>query len=340
MSETPEQRPPAGIDEPPVDPLHDTQPRAISLEARLAAEEPPVESLDDTAEYRPRAAIGRVLMLAAVMSGAVCLCLVLVGLAGFAGYRDGLATNDARITQTLATGIAEQYDAGVTDLAQGYPELAEARFAWIVETIQAPTQYARDSRVQLALARTVAAFTPTPTITPTLTPSPSPSPTSMPTAETLPAATETPSGSDPAYLYRQAELSMAVFKYEDAIEWLDALQALAPDHRAAEVNAMLMDALTKQGKIYLYGWNEDGEDRLMRGVLLIRRAEEIGTVEPRDLVGQADFVEMYINARNYVNGGQYAAAIPVLEQLCNWNCGWGYQGVTVRDLLDKAQAGS
>ncbi|MBN1678947.1 MAG: hypothetical protein JW966_01560 [Anaerolineae bacterium] len=323
------------IEEPPVDPLHDTQPR-------------PPQEMQQPMQQQPRSS-AHPLLLATVFFGTICLCVMLVGLAGFAGYRDGLATNDARITQTLATGIAEQYEAGITDLAQGYPELAEARFAWIVETIQAPPQYARDSRVQLALARTIAAYTPTPlatappAATATATPSPSPAVSATPTPPpppTEPAATNTLSPTDPAHLYNQADISMRVFRYEDAIEWLDLLRSLAPDYRAAEVQAMLMEALTEQGKAYLRGWNEDGEDKLMRGVLLIYRADDIGTVEPSTLLGEAYFVENYVNARNYVNGRQYALALPVLTELCNINCGWGYRGITVRDLLDRANAGS
>jgi hypothetical protein len=92
----------------------------------LAAEEPPLTALVDTAEMRAAPAPARALLLAVVMLGTVCLCLALVSLASFAGYRDGLATNDVRITQTLATGIAEQYATGVADLEQGYAELAAA----------------------------------------------------------------------------------------------------------------------------------------------------------------------------------------------------------------------
>jgi hypothetical protein len=102
---------------------------------------------------------------------------------------------------------------------------------------------------------------------------------------------------------------------------------------------MLIEALTKQGRIYLRGQNTDGEDMLARGVLLIYRADELGPVEPPDLLGEANFVEMYINARNYVTGGDYARALPVLEELCRINCGWSYHGASVQDLLDSAQAG-
>lgn len=283
----------------------------------------------------------RLLITAAVMAGMLCLCLALVGMAGFAGYRDGLATNDAKVTQTLATGIAEQYVAGSADLQAGRAEMAALRFSWIVETIQAPTQYALDSPVQLAVARTVAAFSPTPPPAPTLTPTLSLTPTI--TLTPPPPASATPTLSpleDPAYFYDQAQIAMRLARYETAIEWLDALIALDPTYRPAEVQPMLLEALTQQGRLYLTGQNPDGEDRLARGVYLIYRADELGTVEPEWLLGQARFVEMYVNARNYVDGGYYATAIPMLEELCRFNCQWSYHGVSVEDLLARAQAGA
>lgn len=284
---------------------------------------------------------GRVFLLLTVMVGTVCLCVAMIGLAGFAGYRDGLATNDARVTQTLATGIAQQYATGSADLKAGFAELAAARFEWIVETIQAPTEYALDSPVQLAVARTIAAYTDTPLPTLTPTPPPQPTATASPTPTvTAPATATLDPLQDPAYYYNQAATAMSLVRYEEAIEWLDALIALDPTYRTAEVNAMLLEALTQQGRLYLLGMNEDGEDKLARGVLLIYRADDIGAVEPEWLLGQAIFVERFVNARNYVAGGNYAAAIPVLEGLCAENCEWSYRGVSVSDLLERARTGS
>ncbi len=334
------------------EPLEDTKPKApaglhdaarqSALYRQLAAEEPPVDTLVDTAEspvYQPPR---RVLLYGVVMLGTLCLCMMLVAAAGFAGYRDGLATNDARVTQTLATGIAQQYATGLADLDQGYAELAAARFSWIVETLQVPADYAYDSAQRLATARAITSYTPTPTLTAT----PSPMPTVPPTASPTPAPTEPATATlspmqDPAYLYDQADLAMRVYHYEDAIEFLDALRAVDPTYRPEEAKAMLIEALTKQGKIYLDGANKDGEDKLARGVLLVYRANELGTIDNR-LLGAAIFAEMFINAQNYVNGGYYAAALPILEELCAQNCAWGYPSVnpvTVRDLLDQAQAG-
>lgn len=320
------------ISEPPIDEKEDTRPR------------PPLtspESLLDTAEFPAIRPAVRPLLLIAIMAATLCLCALLTGVAGVAGYRDGLETNDARATRTLATGIAEQYATGIADLEQGYAELAAARFAWIAETLKAPTQYALDSEARLAAARTQQAYVPPPTDTLTETPTPPPTSTSapQPSPSVEPSATLNPL-QNPDYLFEQAKTAMVVAHYEDAIDWLDALIALAPDHRPIEVKAALMEALTEQGRIYLRGMNTDGEDRLARGVMLIYRAQDLGTVEPSTLVGEAIFVERYLNARDYVNGGYYDQALPVLEQLCAENCAWSYHGVSVQNLLDQARSGS
>ncbi len=335
------------LDEPPLA-EDDTRPRAPVAEVEaspppeaLTLSEPPVDPLADTAPIIVAGLPARRLLLALALGAPLCLCLLLVGFASVAGYRDGLATNDARFTQEVATNIAEQYAIGVSDLTQGYAELAADRFAWIVETVGAPTALALDSADLLATARAIASYTPTPSPTVTYTPSPTPTPTLSPTAQETPVVGDTPSLlEDPAHLYEQAATAMSLVRYEAAIEWLDALRALAPDYRPAEVEAMLIEALTQQGRIYLRGQNPDGADMLARGVLLIYRANSIRPVEPSTLLGEAIFVEMYINARNYVNGGYYSNALPILEELCTMNCGWGYAGVTVRDLRDRALAGA
>ncbi|MBI5958318.1 MAG: hypothetical protein HY866_06280 [Chloroflexi bacterium] len=337
------------IDEPPLE-EEDTRPRPpvvlaeenpAFVQAWLAADEPPIDPHADTAEVPLPRSTARPVLVGVVMAATICLCLALVGLAGFAGYRDGLATNDARITQTLATGIAQQYATGVADLQQGYAELAAARFSWIVETIQAPTQYALDSRLQLAMAKTIAAYTPTPspTILPTATATLTPMPTEPPIPTVEPSAT-LDALLDPAYLYQQAQVSMGVMRYEEAIEWLDALIALDPTHRPSEVKPMLVEALFKQGAIYLNQQNEDGADMLARGVLLVYRANDLAPGEEPTIYGGAIFAEMYINARNYVNGGYYSEALPILQDLCSINCGWSYHQVSVQNLLDQAQNGT
>ena len=124
--EQPTNHPLSPLDEPPID-EGDTRPKApvVMPEPGAVASGggyPPVDAqaaslLADPSDWAagraptypgepadpPR---GRPLLLITVMVGMVCLCVSMIGLASFAGYRDGLATNDARVTQTLATGIA------------------------------------------------------------------------------------------------------------------------------------------------------------------------------------------------------------------------------------------
>ncbi|MCZ7538934.1 MAG: hypothetical protein M5U29_03245 [Anaerolineae bacterium] len=339
-------------EEPPVEP-EDTKPQAVPAPVdvlqRLAAEEPPVDPFMDTA---PREANGSGRRRARAAGGAgdgwrpVHVCDAAGVLAGFAGYRDGLATNDFRITQTMATGIAQQYASGRMDLENGFAELAAARFEWIVETIQAPTAYALDSREQLATARAMMSVTPTPP--PTDTPAPTATPSPAPATDEPAPQDETPAddaaGPDPATMYERAASAMRFDRYEEAISWLEPLMVIAPQTldatQQAEVKAMYLEALVEQGRIYLRGMNQDGEDRLQRGINLIYRANSIGDVEPASLLYEADFAQRFLNARSYVSGGNFAAALPVLERLCEENCEWGYQGTSVRTLLLQAQSGA
>lgn len=297
----------------------------------FAFPEPPIDTTADTAPVVP---IPRrrvpALMVAVVMLISVCLCLALIGTAGFAGYRDGLATNDFKLTQSVATEIAAQYEAGRLDLEAGRYELAMERLAWIIETVQPPPEYLRDSRALYAQAATLNAVTPTPDVTATPQPTPTPD-TAEPAGDAAP-----PSETDPAYLFAQADQAFRQGDFEGAISWAESLRALAPDHRPSEVRALLSDALTRQGLIYLRGQNVDGEDRLLRGILLIYRASDLGPLEPPDLLYEAEFAERYLNARNYLNGGNAPAAVPILQRLCEENCYWSYRGVSVQDLLEQA----
>jgi len=314
----------------------------------LALDEPPVDP-DDTAPRlppRPVGTPGRGLLLGVLMVGMLCICVAVVGLAGVAGYRDGLATNEAKATHAVATEIAQQYRAGVENMDQGLFELAIARFEWIVETVQPPARTLGDSPAWLAAARTAAAVTPTGSPTPTeaatATASPPPVPSRTPVPSPATQATAAPNPADPAFLYDEAARAMRLARYEEAIEWLRSLRALDPNHRPAETQTMLMEALTLQGRIYLRGANEDGEDRLARGILLIYEADDLGTVEPAGLLYEADVAERFLNARSYLNGGNYAQASAILEQLCaeaDSTCNWSYRGTSVRDLLEQARAG-
>lgn len=430
----------------PTDDPADTRPKApAGLREALAAHEPPVNELADTTprapvELRPPA---RPLLLAVVMVGMACLCLMMIGVTSMAAYRDGLATNDVRNTSTQATELAMQYATGVAELQAGTPGLAAIRFQemlktvpadsvyainsrtqlavaqqtlqalpmataaaqqyatgvaalqagdpaaaavhfdyivntlqaptayaldsadllstaqaapvatlaaeqyatgvaaleagnaagaaahfdYIVNTLQAPPAFARDSADLLSTAQAIASYTPPPpSVTATLEAAPVEGLTPTPAA---PAA-----GPNPEELYQRAKSLMMLGRYEDAITWIQALEALAPNY-APDVDAMYLEAVTTLAAQYLRGQNADGEDMLVRGVLLAYEASDLGD---SSLLYEADFVERYRIARDYMNGQQYGPALELLRRLCEENCDWSYHGLSVRTMLEQAEA--
>ncbi|NDJ75641.1 MAG: hypothetical protein GYB65_05230 [Chloroflexi bacterium] len=265
-------------------------------------------------------------------------------------------------TQLLADEVATQYWQGRIEIESGNPATAAARYEWIVATVQAPTEIGLDSVTRWALAQTAAAqaasplapplgATPSPgemETTPPLSPAASVLTVTAPPETPLPATvlseteeaapgTATSDPLDPDRLYQQANTSMMFADYEDALATLETLQRLYPDFRQTEVETMYLEALINQAEIYLRDQNVDGGDMLMRGVRLAQQAAELGD---SSLLFDANFAESYLNARSYINGGLYAEALPILIQLCEWNCDWTYNGVSVRDLLERAQSGS
>jgi hypothetical protein len=270
------------------------------------------------------------LLMAGVLVLSSCMCLLIVGLFGVAGARDELEAVKTEGAQTRVSDLSTQYADGLEDIQQGNYAMAEYRFGAIVATM---TDYP-NAPEQLAEVQRILAYTPTP----------SPSPSQMPTLEATteeaatPSSEETaaPPGQDPAELYARAESAMNAREYEDAILWFDALSLLDPTYRRADVEQGRLDAHIAQGRIYLRGQNDDGEDRLAQGIQLISRAQELGTV-PSDLVYEAGFVARYVAARSYIEGGAFAQAREVLTVLCEEDCDWSYHGVSVRSLL--AQAG-
>ncbi len=154
-------------------------------------------------------------------------------------------------------------------------------------------------------------------------------------------ATAAPDPADPAYLYDEAARAMRLSRYEEATS------GCARFRRSKSESPPGRDARDADG-----GADAPGTDLparrerrrrrpAARGILLIYEADDLGTVEPQSLLYEADVAERYLNARSYVNGGNYAQAIAILEQLCaeaESTCNWGYRGVSVRDLLERARA--
>ncbi len=299
--------------------------------------------LDETGQHRPvlpplyqaesESGCWRSLLILAVLAISTCMCLVIVALAGFAGIRDQMEVIGTEAVQAQQTDVADQYQRGVADMEAGLYELAADRFSYVLTKV--PDYKDASGLLQQVNDRLNVTPTPeeVPTEAPTATLTVAPQESVPPTA-TLEAPTPTRRGPTAEGLYSSAETAMFMGNYEEAISWLDALIQLDSSYRRSDVNRMLVEALTVQGRAYLRGMNQDGEDQLARGVQLIDRAAELGYTG--DLIYEADFVRRYLSARSYVEGGALGPALDVLGRLCEENCDWAYRGVSVEDLLIRA----
>ncbi|NJL92969.1 MAG: hypothetical protein HC915_04230 [Anaerolineae bacterium] len=256
----------------------------------------------------------------AVMGAAACLCASIILLAGFAGVRDAYTAISTQAVQTREAEVATQYARARSEIEAGEFELAAERLEFVAT--RAPGY--RDAEQQLAVVQL--RLSATPTFTPTQPEPPSATPPEQPGG--------TPDAPfAPATLYSQGESALGVALYEEAIAWFEALRQTDPEYRRAEVRQNLIDAYTRQGTLYLRGQNADGADRLAVGVQYIYRATDLGYSGP--LITEADFVELFLTARGYLEGGLVEQARPVLNRLCELNCSWSYRGVSIEALVQQ-----
>lgn len=277
----------------------------------------------------------RVIMITGTLCLSACFCFSIIALAGMAGLRDELHTVGTEAAATQLAEVETQYFMGEQDASAGRYEMAAIRFGFVATEMP---DYL-DALSQLEAIQAQLSITPTPSPSPTLNTTQTPTSQNSPQAspDTTQAASVTPeaNANDPlnsANLFGLAQTAMNFGDYEEAIEWLEALVLVDPNYRRAEVREMRLNAYIAQGRIYLRGQNDDGEDRLAQGVQLINRASELGEVSG-ELLYEADFIARYLAARAYVDGGAYEQAREVLTQLCQEDCSWSYAGVSVQDLL-------
>ena len=297
----------------------------------------------------------RCLLTLTVMVLTTCLCATTISMSGLAGYQDEARTVRTEKAQTRVAEVATQYQLAIEDETAGLDEFARDRYEYILT--EQPGYL--DAETRLIQANMRLSYTPTPLPpTATLTPSPEPDtpiPTITPTeAEPLATATRDPFNVEDAFSAAYAYSISGL--HEDAIERLNIVIQIDPTYRRAEVDKMLFEALKSQAVLYFRALNTgSGEtgfegDQLARGVQLANQAISIYEANPNvgtltlggggTLTGERNFVQGYMTGRDFVYGGRYADALPILENLCTINCGWSYGGVTVQSLLDRARSGN
>lgn len=297
----------------------------------------------------------RCLLSVVVMLMTACLCVTTISMSGLAGYQDEARTVRNENAQTSVAEVATQYYLAVEDEMAGLDAFARDRYEFILTEQPAYLDVeARLQQVNIRLAYTATPLPPTVTFTATSEPD-TPVPAASPTpTEILATATSDPFNVEDAYAGAYAYYISGL--YEEAIERLNIVIQINPAYERAEVDKMLFDALKTQSILYLRARNtgtpETGfeGDQLARGVQLANQAIAIYEVNPTvgsltlgdggTLTGERNFVASYMTGRDFVYGGRYADALPILENLCTINCGWAYGGVTVQSLLDRARSGN
>jgi tetratricopeptide (TPR) repeat protein len=285
---------------------------------------------------------GRCLLSLGVALITTCIALTIVSLSVVAGYRDELKEIQTEDAQSLQEEAAFQYERGLEDETAGRFELAQGRYGWIATRLP---NY-RDVPQRLAVLDEALSITPTPTPTDT------PEATLEPTDTPMPEATATTEQPPIVTYYSNAERALSFRRFEDTIEWLDAVIATDPSYRRAEVDQMLFEALTEQARIYFKGTNPVDEagtsgypgNQLARGVQLTNRATQLQLQNPSvgslgDLGFEAYYADQIMLALGYMEGGQYGAALPILERLYTESSVWSYRGLTIEGLLQRARNG-
>ncbi len=222
-------------------------------------------------------------MLALVGIVVACLSCSIIGLAGLAGYNDGIRAVENIAVSTRQADIQRQYDLALTDVANDNRELAAMRLQHVVVTLGADLPEAAALLTEVLAATATPSPTETPTPTPTLpasaTPVNSPTPgLALPSADTL---------------YAEAQAALTTRDYQTVIARLDILRAVDPNFRKADVETMLHQALTTLARQYL---TATSSDRLAEGILLAEQARAIAPIG--DLGYEAYVAGRYLDGLN------------------------------------------
>lgn len=230
-----------------------------------------------------------------VLFFSLLLALGIVGMAGFAGWGEGLRIGQGNATATRNADITTQCDRLPQDLANGSVGLAQARLDSLVTltpSVPCVATYAPTATALFLQSMATATLPPTPTET--ASPTPTVTQESTP-AESVTVATPTAStsgGFDLSALLAEAQQSLVEGKNRQAIDTLDAISAVDPQFQKGIVDQLTYQALTTEARrLFRTGTN------LAEAILLTTRAEQYGDVG--DLSYERYIAEIYLQALIY-----------------------------------------
>jgi hypothetical protein len=249
------------------------------------------------------------------------IAIIIVALAGAAGWTSGQREANFNATATQNASVNEQLEHIPTDIASGNLALLSVRLNYVatiapnaphlVEFEQTATTMALQSQ-------------PTATLTASLT--------LEATAEIEPTANIviTPSGDnqyDLAGMLQQAQTAANTAQWADAIELFDAISVIDPDFESGVVRQGLTDAMNSYAR-QLY---QSGQPALANNI--VGRIQSLGLPLAEGLAYERDVAEMFLNAQAAAALGD-PSAINNLQQIINQGSAGRYYQQAMTLLYD------
>ncbi len=239
------------------------------------------------------------------------LALVVVMLAAFSGWSEGLDVARGYATATQDAYIFDQCNRTGNDIVMGNVGLVQRRLEDLLLQTPVPACLAQyiPTATQLYI-NNLPTVTPTASPTPTLTSTPEITlAPDVPEVTTEPQAVSNDSGYDLAGLLAEAQLAYDTSSFPIAIDTLEAIIAVDPNYEKGRVDNLLYQALMKQAT-FLYRNNGN----LAEAILLTNRAEEYGDVG--ELNFERAVAQTYLESQ-VAKGINYGMAIRLLGQIVN-----------------------
>lgn len=271
------------INEPPIK-ASDTQPRR------------PVMPYPDADERRGCANPLLTTIVALMLVG---MFVTMVGLAAFAGYRDGGLIRRTQNAVAVVGTMDGQATLAWQDLDSGNFELADVRCKYVIEI---NPQYSGMRNCISTAQAGIAALNATPTFTPTPRPTDTPAPTLTPVPVT-------PTGVNAEALFIRAEEQIARQDDEAARRTLEALRGLDINFRRQQVEDKLVDVYLRLAQKYEF------ENRIAEMIVVISQAEKIRSLEQTKWPFTAYAAKLYLSAKGYYQAQNYPLAAQVFRNM-------------------------
>ncbi len=237
-----------------------------------------------------------------MLVGAFFTCVVTLGFAMLAGYRDGTNEVQARQAVALRGTLGAQATLANDDCQNSRFELCELRCAYIAT---AQPGYAG---VSDCLATAQLALSVTPTSSPTI--SANLSPTAAQVQSTPSATFVTPTSAfSSTNLFIQGQEAFHNADWQNAMTDLEALSEQDPTYQASQVADMLVqtyEALAQQYK---------NSAELSQMIIVIDKAQNIRSLDGTDWAFTKNVAQLYLDGKGYLATSDYARADTVFNRL-------------------------